>query len=104
MQPRCLVSLVNIRQIKQVNRVIVRSFMAELQKLNYKKSSISRKITALKVFFKFITLKKVVESNPLLYIANIKKDVGLPNFLTKDEIIKLLNLSSNSKYKLLKRN
>lgn len=82
----------NIKDIVQVNRSVVRSFIAELQSLNYKNSSISRKISVLKIFFKFLTQKNVISTNPLIYITQIKKSKHLPNFLTKDEIIKLLNI------------
>ncbi len=80
----------HIKDIKQVNRAIIRAFIAELKNLNYKNSSISRKISALKTFFKLLARKSIVSVNPLMYISQIKKEKHLPNFLTKEEIINLL--------------
>ncbi|MFN3550388.1 MAG: site-specific tyrosine recombinase/integron integrase [Endomicrobiia bacterium] len=81
-----------IKNIEQVNKITIRSFIAELQKLNYKRNSISRKVNALKVFFKFLAIKKYIHQNLILYINNVKKEKTLPNFLTKNEIKKLLSL------------
>lgn len=82
----------NLTDITKVNRVIIRSFMAQLQELGYKKSSIARKISALKIFFKLLLRKKIIPTNPLLYTPTIKKSRPLPNFLTKEEINKLFDI------------
>ncbi len=81
-----------IKHINEVNKLVIRSFVAELQKLEYKKSSIARKISSLKTFFKFLVKKQIIEKNPLLYIYNVKREKLLPKFLTKEEITKLLEL------------
>lgn len=82
----------NIKDITLINRSIVRSFISYLQQHGYKKSSIGRKINALRHFFKFLTIKKYIQHNPILYLSTIKKEKILPSFLTKEEVDKLLSL------------
>lgn len=85
-----------LTDIKLVNRTAIRSFMSQLQELGYKKSSISRKVSALKIFFKLMIRKNIINSNPLQYTTTIKKDRLLPTFLTKEEVTKLLDLISSN--------
>lgn len=80
----------NIKDIRDVNRTVIRSFMSELQGLDYKKSSISRKVSAIKIFFRLLLRKKIIFVSPLIYISNIKKEKMLPVFMTKQEINDLL--------------
>jgi len=81
-----------IKNVQNVNRSVVRSYVTKLQNLGYKKSSISRKINSLRTFFKFLVRKKILQTNPLIYLSSIKKEKSLPNFLTKEEIEKLFSL------------
>lgn len=81
-----------IKNIEQANKTTIRSFISELQQLGYKKNSIARKVNTLKIFFKFLVMKKLITQNPILYISNIKKEKILPSFMSKNEIEKLLSL------------
>lgn len=69
------------------------------QKLNEK--SIARNISTLKSFYKFLMIEKYVDSNPsdILFLPKVKK--SLPNTLTEDEVLKLLdiNLTDNYSYR-----
>jgi integrase/recombinase XerC len=83
---------IKIRNIQDVTKSVVRSYVIKLQSLGYKKNSISRKVNSLRTFFKFLVRKKFLQTNPLLYLSSIKKDKNLPSFLTKEEIQKLFSL------------
>jgi len=83
---------IKIRNIQDVTKSVVRSYVTKLQSLGYKKNSISRKVNSLRTFFKFLVRKKFLQTNPLLYLSSIKKDKNLPSFLTKEEIQKLFSL------------
>lgn len=85
-------SKVKIKDINFVDKPIVRSYISYLQNCEYKKNSIMRKVNVVKAFFKFLLKKKYIQYNPLVYIANIKKEKRLPTFLTRDEIEYLLSL------------
>jgi tyrosine recombinase XerC len=82
----------NLGDVSLVNRAAVRGFVAELQKAGYRRTSMSRKISALKVFFRFMARRGVVPNDPLRYLANVKKEKRLPAFLTAEEMRALLDL------------
>ncbi len=67
----------------------IRRFMAALLKTE-KKSSVGRKLAALKTFYKFLHREHVVDMNPAGLIAIPKKDKLLPVFLNIDEVFALL--------------
>lgn len=79
---------------------LIRSFVSELfdeLKIDYRKtkkytpSSISRKLSTLKSFFKFLRKEKIVETNPAALIQSPKLPKRLPSYLTKNEISTLLD-------------
>lgn len=73
-----------------VDYKIVREYVEYLNKLKYKTTTISRRISALRSFYKFLYKKKKVHSNPMTLISNPKKEKILPKFLYVNEIEELL--------------
>ena len=57
------------------------------------KSTVSRKLTTLRSFFKFLVKKGVLDNNPAKLIPLPKKEKTLPVFLSVDEVFKLLQSS-----------
>lgn len=55
-------------------------------------SSISRNISTLKSFYKFLELNKYTSSNPLTTITNPKNSKKLPKVLSEEEVNKLLDI------------
>ncbi|MBQ0105978.1 MAG: site-specific integrase, partial [Armatimonadetes bacterium] len=68
----------------------IRNYMADLDKNNVKKISISRKISSLRSFFNFLVKEKIIESSPFDKISNLKKDKKLPNVITENQIEMLI--------------
>ena len=68
---------------------VVRAFLASLTP-NRKKSSIGRKVAALKGFFRFLLATKRIEKDPLLLIHSPKQEKPLPTFLSVDDAFQLL--------------
>ena len=56
-----------------------------------KKSSIGRKLAALKGFFRYLVATKRVEKDPLLLIQSPKQEKPLPTFLSVDDTFHLLD-------------
>lgn len=73
-----------------VDYKIVREYVEYLNKLKYKTTTISRRISALRSFYKFLYKKKKIHSNPMPLISNPKKEKILPKFLYINEIEELL--------------
>ena len=66
-----------------------------LMKLNdeYKKSStISRKISSLRSFYKYLLNKKIIDSNPFSLVSLPKKEKHLPRFFYYNELEELFNV------------
>ncbi len=68
---------------------VVRAYLASLSKHN-KKSSIGRKLAALKGFFRYLLREKKIQSNPLAWISTPKQEKPLPAFLSVDDVFLLL--------------
>jgi integrase/recombinase XerC len=70
---------------------VVRAYLASLA-ANRKKSSVGRKLAALKGFFRYLVMTKRLEKDPLLLINSPKQDKPLPKFLSVDDTFHLLDV------------
>jgi integrase/recombinase XerC len=75
--------------VGQIDIHAVRAFLASLTQ-NRKKSSIGRKVAALKGFFRFLLAAKRIDKDPLLLIHSPKQEKPLPAFLSVDDVFQLL--------------
>lgn len=69
----------------------IREYLRFIYKYNYKKTTIARKISALRTFYKYLYRERVVEANPVAGVSAPKKTKSLPKFLDKEEIEQILN-------------
>lgn len=69
----------------------IREYLRFIHKYNYKKTTIARKISALRTFYKYLYRERVVEANPVTSVSAPKRGKTLPKFLTKDEVEQILN-------------
>jgi len=77
-------------------------FIGKLKSSNYKEKTIARKVASLKSFYKFLSSRKYINKNPCLLLTSPKVPEKLPNFLTYDEITKLLNISGKNNWQFLR--
>ncbi|HRR06494.1 MAG TPA: tyrosine recombinase XerC [Victivallales bacterium] len=68
-----------------------RLFLSELQKKNISKTSILRKISSLRTFYRFLLREKIVSSNPFAALSTPKKEKKLPKYLSIQQIQSLMN-------------
>ncbi len=78
-------------QVGDVDFNKMREYLRFIHKYNYKKTTVSRKISALRTFYKYLYRERVVESNPVAGISAPKREKTLPKFMSKDEIEQILN-------------
>lgn len=64
----------------------IQTFIRDLSARGYAPTSISRKISALNDFFKFLLSEKEIDANPMINIMSPKKGRRLPKFLTREEV------------------
>lgn len=77
--------------IENVNFSKVREYLHFIQKFNYKKTTIARKIASLRTFYKYLYREKKVDSNPAMNLNSPKRPRQLPKFLTPYEVEQILN-------------
>ncbi len=78
------------QDIKKVDYFILRKFLSLLTSRQLTKRSISRKISTLKSFFKFLVREGITKNNPATSLIYPKLDKPLPKFLTEKEITQVL--------------
>ena len=77
--------------ILEVNFQLVRSWIASLLEQGLSPSSVTRKISTLKTYFKFLIREGVIKDNPMLKVISPKSKKRLPVFVDEDQIQSLLN-------------
>lgn len=73
-----------------VNINTIRDYLALLYKSGYARSTISRRLSCLRSFFRYLSQTGKIKNNPLLLIRTPKKRKTLPQFLYQPEVEKLL--------------
>ena len=76
-------------EIEKVDRIAIRKYLSFLHRKN-KKSSIARKISTLRSFFKYLVREQVIPSNPAKSVSTPKVEKTLPITLTVDEAFRLM--------------
>lgn len=74
---------------RKIDIHVIRSYLAALNR-DRKKSSIGRKIAALKKFFRYLVATRAIDDDPLLWIQSPKQEKPLPTFLSVDDAFQLL--------------
>jgi integrase/recombinase XerC len=74
---------------RKVDIHVVRVYLASLTK-HLKKSSVGRKLAAIKGFFRYLVAVHRLEKDPLLLIQTPKQEKPLPGFLSVDDVFQLL--------------
>ena len=73
-------------------------YLGVLKDDKLKKTSVSRKISSLKSFYKFINFKKIKENyNPTTYVLYPKREKKLPNYIEYNELEELIKSSFEGK-------
>jgi integrase/recombinase XerC len=75
--------------VEKVDRLILRKYLSFLHRKN-RKSSIARKLSTLRSFFKYLVREQVISTNPAKAISSPKIDKLLPTALSVDEAFRLM--------------
>lgn len=76
--------------LTEVDADIIRQWIIDLTKRGYTTSSVNRKLSSLRSFYKFLLLKQEIIKDPTRKINGPKKKKPLPIFLKEKEINKIL--------------
>jgi len=73
-----------------VDRLFIREYLGVLHKKN-KKVTIARKLSAIRSFFRFLVRQGVITDNPADFVATPKQDKMIPDYLSVDNMFRLLD-------------
>ncbi len=76
--------------VGEIDHHRIQAFLSTLHR-RHKKSSIGRKLSAVKSFFRFLLREGVIERDPTVHIGSPKKDQPLPTYLPIDDMFRLLD-------------
>ncbi len=72
--------------VRSVDALRIRGFLSILFERQEKKSSIARKLSAVRAFFKFLKREGVLAENPSTIVSTPKQDKTLPRIMTEEEM------------------
>ena len=76
--------------LRALDRYTLRGYLAWLADLGYARSSIVRKLSALRAFLRWLVRKEVIEVDPLPRRGVMKRESRLPRFLSEEEAKRLV--------------
>ena len=77
--------------VAAVDALRIRGFLSQLFEREKKKSSIGRKLAAVRAFYKFLSKEGVIAANPAVTVSTPKLDKTLPRIMTEEEMGNFLN-------------
>lgn len=69
----------------------LREYLHFIQRFDYKKTTIARKIASIRTFYKYLFRERFIDTNPAISLSAPKRPKSLPKFLTTEEVEKILN-------------
>lgn len=99
------ISSMTINEIKKITLEDIHSYIAYLAtSLNSKPTTRARKVSSIRIFFKYLARKaKLIENNPAQDLETPKLGKRMPKYLTLDESKKLLEASQDENNRNNKR-
>lgn len=79
-----------IVDLHAIDNLTIREYMASLYEKKKKKSSIHRKIAALRTFFRYLCREGILEVNPAKLVASPRVEHTLPNHLNIEQMVRFI--------------
>jgi len=76
--------------VRNVDDIVIRSYMGFLYEKD-QKSTIARKLSALRSFFRFLVKRGVIKTNPAETVLTPKRGKSVPHYLPVDDMFRLLD-------------
>ena len=83
----------------KISKDNVRSYLRYLDSLKYKNSSISKNLSALRSFYRYLVIQEKIGKNIFSSIRNPKQEKKLPNYLNEMDMDLVLHFTEDSFYK-----
>jgi integrase/recombinase XerC len=75
---------------EQIDGILIRGYLGFLHRKN-KKTTIARKLSAIRSFFKYLEKRGYISENPAEHVMTPKQDKTIPVYLSVDEMFRLLD-------------
>ncbi len=85
-----------IDDLNGVDRSIIRRYLGRLQGNGFSRGSISRKLSALRSFYRYLVRHGLASTEPLANLSAPKLERRLPSFLTREEASRLVETPNAS--------
>lgn len=85
------VSVQELNNLKDIDHLTIREYLAALQMTGCEKRTVARKLSSLRSFFKFACRDGFLDSNPMDKVNSPKLGRKLPTFLYQESVDLLLN-------------
>ncbi len=79
-----------IDSLKEVDRYVLRDYLSHLMEQGLVKASIARKLSAIRSFYRYLLREEIIPTSPVATTSSPKLDKRLPEFLSIDEMTRLL--------------
>lgn len=76
--------------VDEINSKKFSEYLYFIQKINYTKTTIARKIASIRAFYKFLFQEEIIETNPADALVAPKRPKSLPDFMSEDEVENIL--------------
>jgi integrase/recombinase XerC len=86
-----------IKTLRKVDKQTLRGYLAHLMKEGYAKTSIARRLSAIRSFYRYLVREEMITANPAATTVSPKLDKRLPSFLTVEEARRLVEAPDVSK-------
>jgi len=91
-------SFIDEADLRSVTKNNIREYLIVLFDNKNKASTVSRKISSLKSFYKYMKMKNYISFNPTVSIKYPKKDKLLPNYVPYNELESILEVSESGDF------
>ncbi len=92
-----------IHSLAGVDYPVFLGFLSYLKERgNYTEKTIARKVASLKAFFRFLSSRDIIKTNPALLLYSPKVPERLPEFLTIEEMVKVIETPEGDKWQILR--
>jgi len=83
--------------LRQIDNVLLRGFLARLHERGDRRSTVARKLAAIRSFLQFCVDKNWLEDNPAKVVSTPKQERPMPSFLSEEEMANFLDLPDSNK-------
>lgn len=80
----------NEPSLEQIDHLTIREWLATLHSARKKKSSVARKLAALRTFFQFLVREGIVEMNPAKLVSTPRLEKKLPVHLSIEDAVRFI--------------